>query len=174
MPGHLNPVTLARAQFAFTVSFHFIFPSLSIGLASYLAVLEALWLKTRQGVYANLYRYWLEIFAVAFGMKSRGAAQVRARRLAFGLGIATLLALAAVSAATPFLTYDYWRRWFSLPGVLLTAQVSLLGYVGLGISLYPYLVPRSVTLWQAAAPPQSQLFMLVGACSPIGTRSGWT
>ncbi len=68
MPGHLDSVILARAQFAFTVSFHFIFPSLSIGLASYLAVLEALWLKTRQGVYANLYRYWLKIFAVLFGM----------------------------------------------------------------------------------------------------------
>ncbi|MTV12240.1 cytochrome ubiquinol oxidase subunit I [Bradyrhizobium elkanii] len=59
---------LGRAQFAFTVSFHFIFPSFSIGLASYLMVLEALWLKTGQGVYANLFRYWLKIFAVVFGM----------------------------------------------------------------------------------------------------------
>jgi cytochrome d ubiquinol oxidase subunit I len=65
---HLDPVMLARAQFAFTVSFHFIFPSFSIGLASYLMVLEGLWLKTGKGVYANLYRYWLKIFAVAFGM----------------------------------------------------------------------------------------------------------
>ena len=65
---HLDPVILARAQFAFTVSFHFIFPSFSIGLASYLMVLEGLWLKTGKGVYANLYRYWLKIFAVAFGM----------------------------------------------------------------------------------------------------------
>ena len=59
---------LARAQFAFTVSFHFIFPAFSIGLASYLAVLEALWLKTGKGVYANLYRYWLKIFAITFAM----------------------------------------------------------------------------------------------------------
>lgn len=59
---------LARIQFAFTVSFHFLFPAFSIGLASYLAVLEGLWLKTGQGVYANLYRYWLKIFAVVFGM----------------------------------------------------------------------------------------------------------
>jgi cytochrome d ubiquinol oxidase subunit I len=63
-----DPVILARAQFAFTVSFHFIFPAFSIGLASFLMVLEALWLKTGQGVYANLYRYWLKIFAVVFGM----------------------------------------------------------------------------------------------------------
>ncbi|NLS71556.1 cytochrome ubiquinol oxidase subunit I [Bradyrhizobium brasilense] len=65
---NLDAVILARAQFAFTVSFHFIFPSFSIGLASYLMVLEALWLKTGQGVYANLFRYWLKIFAVVFGM----------------------------------------------------------------------------------------------------------
>lgn len=68
MFDYLDAVTLARAQFAFTVSFHFIFPSFSIGLASYLMVLEGLWLKTGQGVYANLYRYWLKIFAVVFGM----------------------------------------------------------------------------------------------------------
>ena len=68
MFDHLDAVILARAQFAFTVSFHFIFPSFSIGLASFLMVLEGLWLKTGKGVYANLYRYWLKIFAVAFGM----------------------------------------------------------------------------------------------------------
>lgn len=65
---NLDPVILARAQFAFTVSFHFMFPAFSIGLASFLMVLEALWLRTGDGVYANLYRYWLKIFAVVFGM----------------------------------------------------------------------------------------------------------
>ena len=64
----MTALLLARAQFAFTVSFHFLFPAFSIGLASYLAVLEALWLKTGAGVYANLYRYWLRIFAVVFAM----------------------------------------------------------------------------------------------------------
>ena len=63
----LDPVLLARIQFGFTVSFHFIFPAFSFGTASYLMVLEGLWLKTGSGVYANLYRYWLKIFAVAFG-----------------------------------------------------------------------------------------------------------
>ncbi|MEQ1495213.1 MAG: cytochrome ubiquinol oxidase subunit I [Novosphingobium sp.] len=61
-------IVLARAQFAFTVSFHFLFPAFSIGLASFLAVLEGLWLRTGKGVYANLYRYWLKIFAVVFAM----------------------------------------------------------------------------------------------------------
>src|SRR5688572_4190938 len=59
---------LARLQFAFTISFHFIFPAFSIGLASYLAVLEALWLKTGREKYLNLFRYWLKIFAMAFAM----------------------------------------------------------------------------------------------------------
>ncbi|WP_420134645.1 cytochrome ubiquinol oxidase subunit I [Rhodopseudomonas sp.] len=64
----LDPVVLARAQFAFTMSFHIIFPAFSIGLASYLAVLEALWLWTGREVFINLFKYWLKIFAIAFGM----------------------------------------------------------------------------------------------------------
>jgi cytochrome d ubiquinol oxidase subunit I len=59
---------LARWQFAFTVSFHFLFPALTIGLAAYLAVLEGLWLKTGKALYLDLFRYWLKIFAVNFAM----------------------------------------------------------------------------------------------------------
>jgi hypothetical protein len=59
---------LAGAQFAFTMAFHIVFPAFSIGLASYLAVLEALWLWTGREVFINLFNYWLKIFAVAFGM----------------------------------------------------------------------------------------------------------
>src|SRR5882672_10604724 len=68
MLDHLDPLVLARAQFAFTVSFHFIFPAFSIGLASYLAVLEALWLKTGESLYLDLFKYWMKIFAVVFGI----------------------------------------------------------------------------------------------------------
>ncbi|WP_230280947.1 cytochrome ubiquinol oxidase subunit I [Croceicoccus sp. Ery15] len=64
----LDALFLARAQFAFTVSFHFIFPSFSIGLASYLAVLEGMWLWTGRERYLDLFRYWLKIFAIAFAM----------------------------------------------------------------------------------------------------------
>ncbi len=60
--------TLARVQFAFTVSFHIIFPAFSIGLAIYLAVLNGLWLRTREDIYLTLFNYWKKIFAVAFGM----------------------------------------------------------------------------------------------------------
>jgi cytochrome d ubiquinol oxidase subunit I len=59
---------LARIQFAFTVSFHIVFPAFSIGLASYLAVLNGLWLWTKKEVYLSLFNYWKKIFAVAFGM----------------------------------------------------------------------------------------------------------
>ena len=59
---------LARIQFAFTVSFHFLFPAITIGLASYLAVLEGLWLKTGREHYMDLFRYWIKIFALVFGM----------------------------------------------------------------------------------------------------------
>lgn len=172
--------------------------------------------------YAGGWLDWLSPFTILTGVsvavgyallgatwliwKTEGATQAHARRLAFSLGIVTLLALAAVSAATPFLTYDYWRRWFAMPGVLLTAQVPLLvaittalffwslrrqaerlpflmalalfllGFAGLGVSIYPYMVPRAVTIWEAAAPPQSQLFMLVGAViiiPAIIAYTGW-
>jgi cytochrome d ubiquinol oxidase subunit I len=61
-------LTLARVQFAFTMGFHIVFPALTIGLASYLCVLEALWLLGKGEVYLRLYRFWLRIFAVGFGM----------------------------------------------------------------------------------------------------------
>lgn len=63
-----DPLILARIQFAFTVSFHIIFPAFSIGLASYLAVLNGLSLTTGRAVYLDLFNYWKKIFAVAFGM----------------------------------------------------------------------------------------------------------
>jgi cytochrome d ubiquinol oxidase subunit II len=165
--------------------------------------------QVKDDAYAGGWIDWLSPFSLLTGagvvigytllgatwlvLKTEGPLQDHARRLSLALGIATLAALAAVSAATPFLTYDYWRRWFEMPGVLLTAQVPLLviiaaagffwslrrgaewwpflialalfllGFVGLGISIFPYVVPRAVTIWDAAAPASSQLFMLVGA-----------
>ena len=64
----LDPIFLARIQFAFTVSFHIIFPAFTIGLASWLAVLEGLWLKTKNILYKDLYHMWVKIFALTFGM----------------------------------------------------------------------------------------------------------
>jgi cytochrome d ubiquinol oxidase subunit I len=64
----LDATLLARLQFAFTISFHIIFPAFTIGLASWLAVLEWRWLSTGNQVYADIYRMWVKIFAVTFGM----------------------------------------------------------------------------------------------------------
>ena len=63
-----DPVLLARVQFAFTVSFHIIFPSFTIGLATYIATLEVMWVSTGREVYARLSNFWTKIFAVSFGM----------------------------------------------------------------------------------------------------------
>ena len=136
--------------------------------------------------------------------KTHGSAQEYARGMAFGLGIATLVAMAAVSLATPFLSIDYYHRWFTMPGVLFTAQVPLativaaflffrslrrgrerlpflvslglfaLGFIGLGISMFPYVVPRALTIWDAAAPEKSQIFMLVGVVFILPVIAGYT
>jgi cytochrome d ubiquinol oxidase subunit I len=65
---NLDPLILARIQFAFTISFHIIFPAFTIGLSSFLAFLEYLWIKTGNKYYQELYKFWIKIFAVAFGM----------------------------------------------------------------------------------------------------------
>lgn len=64
----LDPLALSRIQFAFVISFHILFPAFTIGLASYLALLEGLWLTTRREGYLRLAKFWTKIFAVSFGM----------------------------------------------------------------------------------------------------------
>ena len=125
-------------------------------------------------------------------MKLTGRAEDLAYRLAMRAGLATLLLMAAVSIATPFLASQYWDRWFTMPSLLFVSQVPLLtgicffalyrsikqrrrywpflialalfalGMAGLGVSMWPFVVPDSVTIWDAAAPERSQVFMLVG------------
>jgi cytochrome bd ubiquinol oxidase subunit I len=65
---HFDPVLLARLQFAFTVSFHIIFPTFTIGIAIYIATLEVLWGWTGAERYKRLAAFWTKIFAVSFGM----------------------------------------------------------------------------------------------------------
>ena len=64
----ITALLLSRLQFAFTISFHIIFPSFTIGLAAWLTVLEALHLKTGRDVYRVVFEFWLKIFGVAFGL----------------------------------------------------------------------------------------------------------
>jgi cytochrome d ubiquinol oxidase subunit I len=64
----LDALLLSRIQFAFTISFHIIFPAFTIGLASWLAALEFNWLRTQNPLYRNLFRFWVKVFAVSFGL----------------------------------------------------------------------------------------------------------
>ena len=65
---YFTALFLSRAQFAFTVSFHIIFPSFTIGLGAWLTLLEGLHLATARPVYRRLFDFWLKIFAIAFGL----------------------------------------------------------------------------------------------------------
>jgi cytochrome bd ubiquinol oxidase subunit I len=64
----MDPLLLSRIQFAFLIAFHFLLPAFTIGLASYIAVLEGLYLWRRREVYLRISAFWIRIFAVSFGM----------------------------------------------------------------------------------------------------------
>src|SRR5580704_15475647 len=64
----LTALLLSRLQFAFTISFHIIFPAFSIGIAAWLTVLEAMYLLTGRPAYRGVFEFWLKIFGVAFGL----------------------------------------------------------------------------------------------------------
>lgn len=65
---NIDTVTISRIQFAFTIAFHILFPAFSIGLATFLAVMEGIWLKTKNPLYLSICKFWLKIFALTFGM----------------------------------------------------------------------------------------------------------
>jgi cytochrome bd ubiquinol oxidase subunit II len=137
-------------------------------------------------------------------MKTEGELRDEAYRLSWWLLFAMLGIIGAVSIATPFLHIRYTQRWFSWPNVILTAPVPIavaavtalllrslankqdlqpfflslalfaLSYAGLGISMWPYIVPQSITIWQAASPKNSQVFMLFGVAVLIPFILGYT
>jgi cytochrome d ubiquinol oxidase subunit II len=137
-------------------------------------------------------------------MKTEGELRDEAYRLSWWLLFAMIAAMGAVSLATPFLHMEYANRWFKWPNIVLTAPVPIavagvtvlllrslankqdyrpffltltlfgLSYAGLGISMWPYIVPRSITIWQAASPENSQIFMLFGVAILIPMILGYT
>jgi len=144
--------------------------------------------------------------ATFLAIKVGGKAEDHAYRLARITAFATLALMAAVSLATPFLVGQYWQRWFTMPSFLFASQVPLLvviiaffllrgiarrrtyapfvlslalfllGMIGLGVSMWPHVIPQSVTIWDAAAPERSQVFMLVGVAiimPMILAYTGW-
>jgi cytochrome d ubiquinol oxidase subunit II len=170
------------------------------------AILQGIHVEGRS--YAGGWWDWLTPFSILTGlavvagygllgatwlvMKTTGELRDHAYRLTWWLLVATLVAIIAVSLATPFLQADYWRRWFQWPNIIFTAPIPIavtivtlmllksvankqdyrpfflsltlfaLSYAGLGVSMFPYIVPQSITIWQAAAPDDSLNFMIVG------------
>ena len=184
------------------------------------AILQGVHVEARH--YAGGWWDWLTPFSILTGislaigyallgatwlvLKTEGPLRDRAYHLAWYLLFAMLLAIGAVSIATPFLHIQYAERWFTWPNVVLTAPVPIavavvtvallrsladkqdtkpffltlllfaLSYLGLGISMYPYIVPQSIDIWQAASPANSQIFMLFGVAVLIPlilAYTGW-
>jgi len=137
-------------------------------------------------------------------MKTEGHLQARMHKLGRPLALAVLVLMGVVSLWTPLAHSDIAARWFTLPKLfwflpvpilvfvtmygllkaiarnahytpfLLTLVLIFLGYSGLGISLWPNIIPPSISIWDAAAPPQSQGFMLVGTLFIIPFILGYT
>ena len=125
-------------------------------------------------------------------MKTTGPLRDRAYKMSEYALFATLMFIGAISLATPFLQNHYYEKWFAYPGIILTAPVPIavaaftyglyanlkrrndywpfvltlalfaVTFGGLGISIWPYIVPEQITIWQAASPQKSQEFMIVG------------
>nr|WP_314418261.1 cytochrome ubiquinol oxidase subunit I [uncultured Erwinia sp.] len=110
----LDAYHLARIQFGFTVAFHILFPAITIGLASFLAVLEGLWLKSKNEVYRDLYHFWSKIFAVNFGM---GVVSGLVMAYQFGTNWAGFSQFAG-SITGPLLTYEVLTAFFLEAGFL--------------------------------------------------------
>ncbi|MEX9899750.1 cytochrome ubiquinol oxidase subunit I [Proteus mirabilis] len=125
----LSAFDLARIQFAFTVSFHIIFPAITIGLASFLAVLEGLWLKTRNKDYLALFHFWSKIFAVNFAM---GVVSGLVMAYQFGTNWSFFSDFAG-SITGPLLTYEVLTAFFLEAGFL---GVMLFGWNKVGEKLY--------------------------------------
>ncbi|MCI0915141.1 MULTISPECIES: cytochrome d ubiquinol oxidase subunit II [Pseudomonas] len=137
-------------------------------------------------------------------MKTEGPLQQRMHDVARPLALVLLVVIAVVSLWTPLAYPQIAARWFSMPNLLwfmpvpilvlvtfygllravarnahytpflLTLALVFLGYSGLGISLWPNIIPPSISIWEAAAPPQSQGFMLVGTLFILPIILGYT
>src|SRR6202034_3006510 len=110
----LGALELSRLQFAFTVSVHIVFPAITIGLASFLAVLEGLWLWKKETVYIELYEFWLNVFAVNFGM---GVVSGLVMAYEFGTNWSQFTTVAG-SVTGPLLTYEVLTAFFLEAGFL--------------------------------------------------------
>ncbi|MEX2629853.1 MAG: cytochrome ubiquinol oxidase subunit I [Tistlia sp.] len=124
-----DPLLLSRIQFAFTISFHIVFPAITIGLASYLALLELLWLRTGEARFRDLYRFFSKLFAVCFGM-----GVVSGVVLSYQIGTNwSGLSQAAGNILGPLLAYEVLTAFFLEAGFL---GVMLFGWDRVGPRLH--------------------------------------
>ncbi len=160
MPELPDALLLARVQFAFTLSFHFLFPAVTIGLASYLAVLEGSWLRTGRELYLDLYRYWIKIFALVFGM---GVVSGIVMSYQFGTNWAVFSDKAGPIIG-PLMAYEVLTAFFLEAGFL---GVMLFGMsrVGKGLHFFATLMVALGTLASA--------FWILSANSWMHTPSGY-
>jgi cytochrome d ubiquinol oxidase subunit I len=156
-----DALTLARLQFAFTISFHIIFPAFTIGIASYLAVLEGLWLYTGRSVFLALFNYWKKIFAVSFGM---GVVSGIVMSYQFGTNW-SIFSDKTGPILGPLMGYEVLAAFFLEAGFL---GVMLFGMerVGKGLHFFATLMVAAGTLMSA--------FWVLSANSWMHTPTGFT
>ena len=157
----LDALMLARLQFAFTIGFHIIFPAFTIGLASFLAVLEGLWLITKQARFRNLYLFWVKIFALSFGM---GVVSGVVMSYQFGTNWAEFSAVTG-SVVGPLLAYEVLTAFFLEASFL---GIMLFGWkrVGPGLHFFSTCAVAVGTLISA--------FWILSANSWMQTPQGFT
>lgn len=156
-----DALLLSRLQFAFTVGFHIIFPAFTIGLASFLAVLEGLWLFTKRPVFKNLYLFWVKIFALSFGM---GVVSGVVMSYQFGTNWSVFSTIAG-SVIGPLLAYEVLTAFFLEASFL---GIMMFGWkrVGPGLHFFSTCMVAIGTLFSA--------FWILSANSWMQTPQGWT
>jgi cytochrome bd ubiquinol oxidase subunit I len=158
--AHVDPVLLDRIQFGFTIALHIIFPAMSIGLGSYLAVLEALWLATGQERYLQLFRYWMKAFAMSFGM---GVVSGLVMAYEFGTNW-SVLSDKAGPIIGPLMSYETMTAFF--------LEAGFLGVMLFGFNRVPRLVHFGATLLVALGALISA-FWILAANSWMQTPAGY-
>jgi cytochrome d ubiquinol oxidase subunit I len=155
-----DALLLSRLQFAFTIGFHIIFPAFTIGLASFLAVCEGLWLLTKKPLFKNLYLFWVKIFAISFGM---GVVSGVVMSYQFGTNWSVFSAMVG-SVIGPLLAYEVLTAFFLEASFL---GIMLFGWkrVGPGLHFFSTCMVAIGTLMSA--------FWILAANSWMQTPQGW-
>ncbi|MCX7358223.1 MAG: cytochrome ubiquinol oxidase subunit I [Alphaproteobacteria bacterium] len=156
-----DALLLSRLQFAFTIGFHIIFPAFTIGLASFLAVLEGLWLFTKKAVFKNLYLFWVKIFALSFGM---GVVSGVVMSYQFGTNWSVFSAITG-SVIGPLLAYEVLTAFFLEASFL---GIMLFGWKRAGPSLHFF------STCMVAIGTLFSAFWILSANSWMQMPQGWT